>query len=334
MLPRALIQIPIQSSLLGMQKSVLIDTDPGVDDALALLLALSCQELQVKAITTVCGNVPVEKATSNLLRVLELLPGPYPVLAQGAEQPLEREPFFSAHVHGTDGLGAVGAEQGQTASIPESLSKDTAAEEILRQTWNSSEPLTLISLGPLTNIALALNQDPDLKNRVQELILMGGAYTVPGNITPAAEFNIYVDPEAADLVFRSGMPITAVGLDVTRQVRLSRESLQAWVQAQDTPLRRSIQDWSRHGLEFMQDLTGEASMPLHDPLAVLACMRPELLGTEPMHVQVETRGELTRGMTLPDLRPVLEKWKPEPNLRVCTRVDREKALQLFLETLA
>jgi inosine-uridine nucleoside N-ribohydrolase len=316
-----------------MQKPVLIDTDPGVDDALALLLALSCTELQVKAITTVCGNVPVETATANLLRVLELLPGPYPVLAQGANKPLAREHFFSSRVHGADGLGGLMSEQAQTAGLPE-LSGLAAAEEILRQTSDSPEPLRLISLGPLTNIALALQQDPGLAARVRELILMGGAYTVPGNITPAAEFNIYVDPEAADLVFSSKMPITAVGLDVTRQLRLSREALQSWVQARDTPLRRSIQAWTRHSLDFMQELTGEASMPLHDPLAVLACIYPELVSTEPMHVQVETKGELARGMTLPDLRPVLEKWKQEPNLRVCTWVDRESALELFLEALA
>ncbi|MFO8033330.1 MAG: nucleoside hydrolase [Desulfohalobiaceae bacterium] len=332
-----LIPSQLPDNLTGMQKSVLIDTDPGVDDALALLLALNSDKLQVKAITTVCGNVDVQTATANLQRVLQQVSGPYPILAQGASQALSREPFFAGHVHGADGLGGTQSRQEHTlgsSSTAPTLSARSAAEEILCQTANSPGPLSLITLGPLTNIALALQQDPDLPSKIQEMIIMGGAYTVPGNITPAAEFNIYVDPEAADLVFRSGINITAVGLDVTRQVRVQRQELQHWVQAQDTHLRRSIQAWTRHSLDFMQDLTGEASMPLHDPLAVLICMYPDLVKTAPMHVEVETKGEHTQGMTLADLRPILGRWKKEPNIQVCTWVDSRQSLKLFWEEVA
>ncbi len=319
-----------------MQKPVLIDTDPGVDDALALLLALNSDKLQVKAITTVSGNVDVQRATYNLYRVLQHVTGPYPALAQGAEQPLCREPFFAGHIHGRDGLGGANSSQkygSGVASVPPALSFRSAAEEILFQTANSPEPLNLIALGPLTNIALALQQDPDLPGKIQELTIMGGAYTVPGNITPAAEFNFYVDPEAADLVFRSGINIVAVGLDVTRQVMVSRQELQSWVQSRGSHTWSSIQTWTRHSLDFMQNLTGKPFLPLHDPLAVLACIYPHLVKTEPMHVAVETKGEHTRGMSLADLRPILEKWKDEPNIQVCTQVDSRQSLNLFWEGL-
>ncbi len=320
-----------------MQKSVLIDTDPGVDDALALLLALNSDKMQVKAITTVCGNVDVRTATDNLYSVLQHVSGPYPVLAQGAARPLYREPSFAGHIHGKDGLGGAQSSPGQSpgpASDLPALSLRTAAEEIVFQTAKSPEPLSLITLGPLTNIALALQQDPGLPDKVKEMIIMGGAYTVPGNITPAAEFNFYVDPEAADLILRSGINLIAVGLDVTRQVRISLQELQDWVQTGDSATRRSIQAWTTHSLEFMQDLIGKPAMPLHDPLAVLACMHPDLVKTEPMHVEVETKGEHTRGMSLADLRPVLDKWKKKPNVQVCTWVDSRQSLKLFWKGLA
>ncbi|MDZ7762348.1 MAG: nucleoside hydrolase [Desulfovermiculus sp.] len=193
-----------------MPLSVLIDTDPGVDDALALLLALNSPELEVKAITTVCGNVDVHTATSNLFTVLKLLPGPCPVLAKGAERPLVREPCFANHVHGQNGLGGTTADTG-AAKPPLALSEREAGDEILHQIEVSPEPLTIITLGPLTNMALALDRDPDLGRKIRGMIMMGGAYIGPGNITPAAEFNIFADPDAANLVFRSGLHITAVG---------------------------------------------------------------------------------------------------------------------------
>ncbi|MBS3780536.1 MAG: nucleoside hydrolase [Desulfovermiculus sp.] len=317
-----------------MTQSVLIDTDPGVDDALALLLALHSPDLDVKAITTVCGNVDVHTATSNLYTVLDLLPGPYPVLAKGAERPLFGNPSFADRVHGANGLGGKRSEHENKALIsPDlpSLSSRPGAEEILYQVEICHQPLTLVTLGPLTNIALALDRAPDLGREIRGIVMMGGAYTGPGNITPAAEFNIFADPEAADLVLRSGLPITAVGLDVTRQVRLDRETLKKWVQASGSSARQKIQEWTGHSLNYMHELDGEASIPLHDPLAVLVCMQPDLVSTANMHVVVETKGESTRGMTLADRRPILQKWKKEPNLRVCTRINSRQSLNRFLE---
>ncbi|MGM0538663.1 MAG: nucleoside hydrolase [Thermodesulfobacteriota bacterium] len=312
-----------------MSKNVLIDTDPGVDDALALLLALHTGELAVKAITTVCGNVDVDTATSNLCTVLSLLPGPHPVLAKGANRPLVRKPFFADHVHGANGLGGTSPVQGAAATA--AMADREAAEEIVHQINSSFEPMTLITLGPLTNIVLALERDPKLADNVAELVMMGGSFLGPGNITPAAEFNIFADPEAADRVFRSGLPLTAVGLDVTMQVRLSRQTINAWVQDSNSPARRKVQEWTEHSLRFMQDLDGEASIPLHDPLAVLVAMDPDLVTRQRMHVTVEATGRITRGMTLADRRPILDKWKEQPNVQVCTRVNSELSLKRFLE---
>ena len=320
-----------------MPRSVLIDTDPGVDDALALLLALNSPELEVKAITTVCGNVDVQAATANLFSVLELLPGPYPALAKGAERPLSREPHFADRVHGANGLGGhpMDTERSYSASpaLP-ALSPRDGAAEIQHQVESCPQPLTIITLGPLTNLALALDRDPDLGRKISSIVMMGGAYMGPGNITPAAEFNIYADPEAADLVFRSGMPITAVGLDVTRQVRLDRQTLLQWMRQVDSPAWQRIGNWTAHALDYMDQLEGQASIPLHDPLAVLVCLDPDLVDTEDMHVVVETKGESTRGMTLADRRPILQKWKARPNLKVCTRVNSRQCLNRFLEGIA
>jgi inosine-uridine nucleoside N-ribohydrolase len=191
--------------------------------------------------------------------------------------------------------------------------------------------MTLITLGPLTNIALALDRDPQLADNVAEMVMMGGAYLGPGNITPAAEFNVFADPEAADRVFRSGIPLTAVGLDVTRQVRLDKNTLDCWVRESHSLARQKVWEWTGYSLRFMQDLEGEASMPLHDPLAVLIATDPELVQKEPMHVQVETVGETTRGMTLADRRPILDKWKTKPNVHVCTQVQSTQSLRRFLE---
>ena len=315
---------------------VIIDTDPGVDDALALLLALRSRELDVRALCTVCGNVDVHRATRNLCTVLNLLPGPYPPLAQGAKHPLQRTLCTAGHIHGTDGLGGRTTSQPVPQDPKEKvlpLSRRDAADEILHHIAGSSEALTLIALGPLTNIALALQRDRQLVHRIQELIVMGGAYTQAGNITPAAEFNIFVDPEAAQEVFTSGLPITAVGLDVTRQVRLDQRTREDWIGSSPSPMHKAIQKWTDYSLQAMQHLEGTASMPLHDPLAVMVAMHPDLVQTQAMHVQVETQGSATLGMTLADRRPLLESRKERPNLQVCTQVDKRRSLDLFLEGL-
>ena len=318
-----------------MTQRVLIDTDPGIDDALALILAMNSPELDVAAITTVCGNVDVDTATRNLFTTLSLLPGPYPVLARGAAKPLVRKPFPARHIHGLDGLGGsrpANSEQ-EAPGSGSALSHRDGAGEILHQLASSPEPLTIISLGPLTNLALAKDRDPDLFRQTKQLIMMGGAYCGPGNITPAAEFNIFADPDAAEVVFNSGIPITAVGLDVTRQVRLDRQAIEGLVREKGSEVSRCVQAWTDRLLDYMLELEGVASMPLHDPLAVLTCLEPKLVVTQAMYVVVETEGRKTTGMTLADRRPIGQDWKNAPNLEVCTEVDSRRALDMLLERM-
>ncbi len=318
-----------------MAQRVIIDTDPGIDDALALILALNSPELDVAAVTTVCGNVDVDTATRNLVTVLNLLPGPCPVLARGAAKPLVRKPFPASHIHGLDGLGdsRSSASKQEPRSSGLVLSGRDGADEILHQLGSSPEPLTIISLGPLTNLALARDRNPGLFRQTKQLVMMGGAYCGPGNITPAAEFNIFADPDAAEVVFNSGIPITAVGLDITRQVRLDRRAIEGLVREKGSEVSRCVQAWTDRLLDSMHELEGVASMPLHDPLAVLTCLEPKLVVTQALHVVVETEGRTTTGMTLADRRPIGQDWKNPPNLEVCTEVDSRRALTMFLERM-
>jgi len=242
---------PTQSSALNpryssMPQRVIIDTDPGIDDALALILALVSLELRIEAITTVCGNVPVDLATANALRVLELFPRErHPPVAQGAERPLVRPLSSAALVHGDDGLGGVTRQRlpdglpryQPAAGALSSLDAVTCLLDLIRQYPGE---LTLIALGPLTNVAQAWQRDRATMRQLARIVMMGGAITVPGNVTPVAEFNISVDPEAAQLVFTSGLPLTLIGLDVTERVRLTTTMLEQRVRPLGTRLSQFV----------------------------------------------------------------------------------------------
>jgi purine nucleosidase/pyrimidine-specific ribonucleoside hydrolase len=322
-----------------MPRRVLIDTDPGVDDALALILALQSPELRVEAITTVSGNVPVDLATRNALTVLGLFPPERrPPVARGAERPLARPLYTAAHVHGDDGLGGVSQlrlADGRRRYPPadEALAPVDAVgclHELIRRYPGE---LTLIALGPLTNVALALQRDPSLMRQLAGLVVMGGAVGVPGNVTPVAEFNIYVDPEAAQQVFAAGLPLTLVGLDVTERVRLTAELLEARVRRLDAPLVRFIADCTAHTVQFSTRVERPAGMAMHDPLAVGVAIDASLVRTLPLAVQVETRGEYTTGMTVADRRPLRPDLKAPPNAQVALEVDGDRFLELFLQRI-
>ncbi len=321
------------------KKRVIIDTDPGVDDALAILLALRSPELDVVAITTVCGNVPVEQATRNLFRVLSLVkPPPGLLIGQGAAKPLVRSLETATRVHGTDGLGNLDRFRNQDGSlrypqmeVPRTL--PTAQEVWTECARHYPNELTLITLGPLTNVAQALDADPWLARPLCQVICMGGAVTVPGNVTPAAEFNIYVDPHAAQRVFQSGLPITLVPLDVTMQVTLSRDTIHRLTGKVTDPVCRFLGDVTGPALDFSAQIEGKALFPLHDPLAVAVAIAPTLVKLTPLHVQVETDGRATLGMTLADRRAVRPSQKAEPNLHVALKVDAQRALKIFRERL-
>jgi purine nucleosidase/pyrimidine-specific ribonucleoside hydrolase len=316
-----------------MPERVIIDTDPGIDDALALLLALRSPELDIAAITTVSGNVGVETATANVFRILSLLPDvPHPPVARGASRPRRKDPVYATHVHGVDGLGGSGSRRDDGSnSGPARLSGRDAADEILHQLAVVPHPLTLIALGPLTNVAAAFERDRETMARANRIVSMGGAISVPGNITPVAEFNIHVDPEAAGIVFQSGIPLTVVPLDVTRQVRLTAGMLQEAMPAQRTPVQQFVCDCTAQAFATAGGAEGAAGIFLHDPLAVGAVIDPSFVSSQAMHVAVETRGEWTDGMTVADRRPFKTPLQEAPNAEVCVGVDAPRFLSFFLE---
>jgi purine nucleosidase/pyrimidine-specific ribonucleoside hydrolase len=317
---------------------VLIDTDPGIDDALALILALRSPECSVEAITTVAGNAPVERCTRNVFRVLEAAkPARRPLVGRGVATPLVRPLVTASDVHGEDGLGDLdrlrspdGTPRYREPAI--TLSGLDGPDLILEMAGRFPDELTIVALGPLTNLALAIQQDQGRMRRIRRVVVMGGAISVPGNITPAAEFNFYVDPEAAAYVLGGGLPIELVPLDVTRLVVLEEPALAARTAFSPDPLERFIADFTERGFDFAAE-TGSIGITLHDPLAVGVALDPSLVAFEPLHVEVECSGKLTRGVSLADRRPVPSDRKAPPNCRVATSVDAPRFLSFFLDRL-
>ena len=270
---------------------VIIDTDPGVDDALALLLAMRSPELKIEAITPVAGNVPLELTLPNALRLVEIAGRTDIPVAAGARVPLVRRLVTATYAHGENGLGG--------AVFPEPTTKpvaEPAAEYIRRVVRKYPHEVTLITLGPLTNVATALNADPELAGMVRGLTMMGGSLS-GGNITPAAEFNIYVDPEAARIVFQSGIPITMVGLDVTRKTSLTEEHVRA-LEAAQNPVSQAAAKIGRNAINHNRERGFLVGPNMHDSLAVAAFLDPTILKWQDYYVDVETTGELTAGETL------------------------------------
>jgi len=270
---------------------VIIDTDPGVDDALALLLAMRSPELKIEAITPVAGNVPLELTLPNALRLVEIAGRTDIPVAAGARAPLVRRLVTATYAHGENGLGG--------AVFPEPTTKpvaEPAAEYIRRIVRKYPHEVTLITLGPLTNIATALNADPELASLVRGLTMMGGSLS-GGNITPAAEFNIYVDPEAARIVFQSGIPITMVGLDVTRKTSLTEDHVRV-LEAAQNPVSQAAAKIGRNAINHNRERGFLVGPNMHDSLAVAAFLDPTILKWQEYYVDVETTGELTAGETL------------------------------------
>jgi len=317
---------------------VLIDTDPGIDDALAMLLAFGSPEVSVEAITTVPGNVQVGLATENVFRILDIVrPARRPRVAQGAAAPL-RQPLVTApHVHGADGLGNLErfVEPGGKARYPKpphNLQTLDAADLILQTVKEFPDRLVLVALGPLTNLALALQRDPEALRRCSRIVIMGGAVATSGNVTPVAEFNMYVDPDAAAAVFEAGLPIDLVPLDVTRQVILTRGGLHEALARRRSTRARFVEDFTLFGFEFGES-RDEGGIFLHDPLAMGVAIEPGLVGFEPLHVAVEWEGRLTRGMTVADRRDIQPYRKEPTTCRAALSVDAPRFLHFFLERL-
>ncbi len=301
---------------------VLIDCDPGHDDAMALLLALASPELDLLGVTTVHGNQTLDKTTANALRVLEFAGRHGVLVAAGADRPLLRDARVAEHVHGETGLD--GPDLPPPVNAPQPAHAVDFLADRIRE---AGRPVTLIPTGPLTNIALLLALHPDVTDGIERIVLMGGAIA-EGNITPAAEFNIWVDPEAAQRVFHSGLDVTMVGLDVTHRALMTPEHAERLsnagrVGAMVAELWAFYHQYHSRVYEF-------AGTPVHDALAVAHVIRDDLLTTQHRNVEVDCASELCRGRTVVDLWRISGR---EPNAHVGVEVDGPAFLELLVERI-
>ncbi|MGI8572148.1 MAG: nucleoside hydrolase [Solirubrobacteraceae bacterium] len=301
---------------------VILDCDPGHDDAIALLLALASPELRLLGVTTVSGNQTLEKTTANAIRVLDHVGRRDVPVAAGAQRPLTRERHVAAEVHGETGLD--GPDLPPPSREPEPTH---AIDWIAAAVANNPEPVTLVPTGPLTNVALFLARYPDLAAKLERVVLMGGAIG-EGNVTPAAEFNIWADPEAAYRVFTSGLHLTMVGLDVTHQALMIPAHAQRL--ADSGKAGKMVADLYDFFSRFHARRYGWDGAPVHDAVALAQVVDPSLLETTHCGVVVDTGPELSRGRTHVDLRCAT--W--EPNCHVAVDVDRERFLALLIDRIS
>ncbi|UWQ08903.1 nucleoside hydrolase [Aliiroseovarius crassostreae] len=310
-----------------MARKIIIDTDPGQDDAVAILLALaSPEEVEVLGITTVAGNVPLSYTQRNARIICELAGKPETKVFAGCDRPLERDLVTAEYVHGKTGL------DGPELWDPVMPLQDGHAVDFIIDTLRSQPPgtVTLCPLGPLTNIATAFARAPDIINRVAEIVLMGGAYFEVGNVTPAAEFNIYVDPQAADIVFKSGVPIVVMPLDVTHKALVTKARNDAF-RALNTKVGRFTAEMTDFFERFDREKYGSEGAPLHDPTVIAYLLRPALFSGRHVNVEIETRSELTLGMTVADWWGVTGR---RPNALFIGDLDADGFFDLLTERLA
>ncbi len=308
-------------------RKIIIDTDPGQDDAVAILLALaSPAEIEVIGITAVAGNVPLPLTHKNARIICELAgKTDIPVYA-GCDRPLAHDLVTAEHVHGKTGL------DGPDLPDPTMQLTDGHAVDYIIDTLRN-EPagtITLCPIGPLTNIATAFQKAPDIIEKVQEIILMGGAYFEVGNITPAAEFNIYVDPEAADIVFKSGVPIVVMPLDVTHKALVTKQRNDAFRDI-GTPVGIAVAKMTEFFERFDKEKYGSEGAPLHDPCVTAYLIKPDLFKGRHVNVEIETKSDLTRGMTVADWWDVTDR---PSNALFIGDVDADGFFALLTERLA
>ncbi len=308
-------------------RKIIIDTDPGQDDAVAILLALaSPEELDVVAITTVAGNVPLALTTRNALTMCELAGRTDIPVHAGSIRPMVRDLVTAEYVHGKSGIDGAGLPE-PTMVVTEGHAVDAIIE--LTMSADVGE-LTICPLGPLTNIGLALLREPRIAERLREIVLMGGGFFAGGNRTPAAEFNIYVDPHAADVVFHSGIPITMMPLDVTHKA-LTLPEYVARFAAIDTPAGRAVHGMLDFFERFDIERYGTEGGPLHDPCVIAYLLDPGLFGGKHVPVRIETTSELTMGMTVVDWWGATD---DDPNATVMQEIDSAGFFDLLVERIA
>lgn len=303
---------------------VIMDCDPGHDDAIALMLALGNEKIEVKAVTTCAGNQTPDKTLNNALRVLTFLGIDNIEVAAGAKKPLMRDLIIAPEVHGESGL------DGPELPNPGFKESNRSAVEVIADVLRSSdEKVTLIPTGPLTNIAIFLLTYPELKEKIERISLMGGAAD-GGNWTPAAEFNILVDPEAADIVFKSGVPITMCGLDVTHKAQVYDEDIEKFRGLTNATGKLVAELLDFFAIYHKDERFGFKGAPLHDPCSVACIIDPSIVKTKKCHVDIETNGEFTLGATVVDYNDILKK---EKNVDVGFDIDREKFIQMIYDSV-
>ncbi|WP_298847795.1 nucleoside hydrolase [uncultured Ruegeria sp.] len=308
-------------------RKIIIDTDPGQDDAVAILLALaSPDEIEVLGITAVAGNVPLELTAKNARIVCELAGRTDVPVYAGCDRPLNRALITAEHVHGKTGL------DGPDLPDPQMPLSDGHAVDFIIETLRAEEPgtVTLCPLGPLTNIATAFRKAPDIVDRVQGIVLMGGAYFEVGNITPTAEFNIHVDPEAADIVFKSGVQLVVMPLDVTHKALVTKPRNDAF-RAIGSNVGIAVAEMTDFFERFDKEKYGSTGAPLHDPCVTAYLIRPELFTGRFVNVEIEIQSELTLGMTVADWWGVTDR---SPNALFVGEVDADGFFALLTERLA
>lgn len=307
-----------------MSLPIILDCDPGHDDAIALILALASPELELKAVTTSAGNQTPDKTLRNALRILTLLQRSDIPVAGGAVKPLMRELIIADNVHGESGL------DGPDLPEPNFAPQTCNAVELIAQTLRASQqPVTVVATGPLTNIALLLTSHPELHAKISRIVIMGGAAML-GNWTPAAEFNIYVDPEAAEIVFQSGLPIVMAGLDVTHRAQIMSEDIERFRHL-GNPVADVVADLLDFFMEYhKQEKWGFQGAPLHDPCTIAWLIKPEIFTCVDRWVGVETQGKYTQGMTVVDYYSLTAN---QPNTTVMMDVDRQAFVDLLVERI-
>lgn len=308
---------------MNLPRRIVLDTDPGIDDALAILLAVASPEVDLAAVTVTGGNCPLNQGVRNALAVLETIQSSVPVVP-GVALPLIRAPYTAEETHGDSGLG--------NARLPEPTAApadEHAVDRIIREIMSAAEPVTLVAVGPLTNVAVAVRREPRIVERVRDVIVMGGAIDVPGNTTPLAEFNIYVDPHAAHIVLHSGLPLTLLPWDVTSRVLFTQAHVDALLRI-ESPVTRFIAEATSFYIDFHLRYFNYAGCSLNDPCAVALVFQPELATYQSIYIGVEINSETSIGKTMADVNNV---WRHPPNVRLVRSFDNDAFLALFMERM-
>jgi len=310
-------------------KKIILDVDTGIDDAIGIMVACASPEVELQAVTTVSGNIDLVSATRNTLRVLKIIGHENIPVYAGQKSPLKRNVRYATEIHGSTGLAGQLTEVDVENRLNEVLKSDTSAVDFMIDTINNNKgEITVIMTGPETNFARAMQREPELENWVKEIIIMGGAADMKGNESPVAEFNIAIDPEAAQMVFSSKAKVTMVGLDVTTKALLTRDRIDEITG--NEAVREFVRGATHDYMERFHSKTGVYGCCMHDPLAVSLSVNPDLVGKVHKFVGVETNSTYCDGMTVCDFE---DRWGKEPNVHVAMEIDPKVFIDFLLERL-